>query len=368
MNLSMLDRHLWKWVLGVLLLVVVFLATARLVYSQAEVAFPLAEPGPYATGYTTVDYFDSARQERKVTVRILYPAVQPAAADTKHPVRNAEPERSGAPYPLILTSLNDGTRVNWQLPSHGFVMAYPVDSYPLMQYDEGLVDFPRDLLFVLDQLAAHPPELLSGLIDTDHTGVLGYSWGGYGALAVSGVRADPAYYLSRCMNPALEALGYPALWNDYACALAADWDAFAAYVGPALTAGGDGLWPPITDERIRAVAPLAPEGALFFGPDGLAAADRPMLIMDGTLDTDCPYGPEAAFIFEHAGTPDKTLISFEGRDHFMIMSETAFGPMRHFVTAFFGEHLQGHPEYADFYSQAFVEQSDDLTWGVYTGS
>lgn len=333
--------------------------------AQDEMPFPLAEPGPYAAGYTTVSYVDAARHDRKVDVRILYPAVGEAGSAWHK--RDAEPDRSGAPYPLILTGVNDGTLVNWQLPSHGFVLAFIADSYPVTEYNHYLVDFPRDLVFALEQLAASPPESLAGLIDTDHTGVLGYSWDGYGALSVSGVRADPEYYLSNCASPALETMGYPAWWNNYACTLAQDWESFATDAGPTLTIGDDGLWQPITDERIRAVAPMGPEGALFFGPRGLAAADRPALIIAATADTDNVYMQEAAYIFDHLGAADKTLISFVGRDHMMVLSDESFSRMRHFVTAFFGYHLQGRQEYADLYSRTFVEQFEDLAWGVYTG-
>ncbi|MBL8133658.1 MAG: hypothetical protein JNL42_17480 [Anaerolineae bacterium] len=344
----------------------VVVAAGSVAGTQDPAAFPLAQPGPYASGYTSVTTIDTARQNREVRLRLLYPAVEPAEADARrNNRRDAEPERSGAPYPLILTSTNDGSRVNWQLPSHGFVVAYPADAYPVAAYDDSLIDYPRDLVFALQQLADDPPALLAGVIDTDRTGVMGYSWGGYGALAVSGARADPDYYLSQCRSPTLEAMGYPAWWNDYACALAPDWEAFAARTDPALTSSSDELWQPITDARIRAVAPLAPEGALLFGSRGLAFVDRPTLILTGTADVDNPYAQETVPIFEQLGTPDKTLISFVGREHLMILSESAFAPMRHFVTAFFGYHLQGRQDYAEWLSQAYVEQFDDLAWGVY---
>jgi hypothetical protein len=40
--------------------------------------------------------------------------------------------------------------------------------------------------------------------------------------------------------------------------------------------------------------------------------------------------------------------------------------MNHLATAFFGYHLQGRQDYANFFSEDFVAQFDDLAWGVYS--
>ena len=80
-------------------------------------------------------------------------------------------------------------------------------------------------------------------------------------------------------------------WNDYAeysCSLARKWDEFASYVGEEITASEDGFWQPVTDERIRAVLPIAPDGAWLYGERGLAMADRPMLIIAPTDDESIP--------------------------------------------------------------------------------
>ena len=34
------------------------------------------------------------------------------------------------------------------------------------------------------------------------------------------------------------------------------------------------------------------------------------------------------------------------------------------VVAFFGYHLQGRDDYAEYFSEEFVAQHDDLAWGV----
>jgi predicted dienelactone hydrolase len=134
--------------------------------------------------------------------------------------------------------------------------------------------------------------------------------------------------------------------------------------GEAITASEDGLWQPMTDARIRVVMPLAAEGWWLFGDRGLAAVDRPTLIIVATQDGQYP---ENALIFEHLGTPDKTLISFIGPDHMMVYDPEIIARMAHFAVAFFGYHLQGREDLACYSSEDFVAQYDDLAWGVYEG-
>jgi predicted dienelactone hydrolase len=120
----------------------------------------------------------------------------------------------------------------------------------------------------------------------------------------------------------------------------------------------------MTDERIRAVMPMAPEGAWLFGERGLAAVDRPTLIIGATEDKDCDYHREAVYIFEHLGAPDRAMISFVGQGHMMVFDSDPVARMKHFAAAFFGYHLQGRADYAGYFSEDFVAQYDDLAWGV----
>lgn len=362
-----MNRRLFLGVMGLALVFIMGISTsAGMVLAQDEASFPLAEPGSYAVGWKAVNYVDEARDNRRVNIKLFYPAVRPEDSGATWNNLNAEPDRSGAPYPLILTGINDTTLIDWQLSTHGFVVAVVTDSSPVSHYNNYVVDFPRDIIFALDQVASDPPELLEDIIDADHTGVMGYSWDGYGALAVSGARFDPEHYLAVCAG-SLEDSGYPGWWEEYACTLAVNWDTFTADLDAMLKTSDDGLWQPITDERIQAVAPMGPEGALLFGPRGLAAVDRPVLIISGTRDTINPYRSEAVYIYEHLGTSDRTLISFVGEGHMMPLSAERFKKMSHFVTAFFGYHLQGNQEYAALFDQAYVGQFEELAWGIYTG-
>ena len=183
--------------------------------SQAEytvapdIPFPLSEPGPYYSGiieeYT---YVDESRNGREVTLTIRYPAKEETDALS---MKGAPANKNDAPYPLVLTEYDTGSVViDDHLVSHGFVMVEVDGEYPDEfdpsddelegKWNTGLLDGPRDLLFALDQLAFNPPEGLEGVIDTDHAGVVGYSYGGFNTLAVSGARVDPNFYLERCRD------------------------------------------------------------------------------------------------------------------------------------------------------------------------
>ena len=323
-------------------------------------AFPLSEPGPYFASSTSFVLVDTSRNGREVKVTLWYPALKQADEQGNLKIRDAPPDNSQAPYPLILTDSNTGDIIlQSHLATHGFAMAivrFP-DKYD--DWDFGIVDHPRDLVFALAQIASNPPEGMRGIIDADHSGVVGYSWGGFYSLAVSGVRINPSSYLEWCENaPAIEGT-LPDWYIPYACGLAGKWREFEDHVGGEIATAEDGLWQPITDERIRAVMPMAPDGAWLYGDSGLASADRPALIVEGAEDE---QAFEAEHIFTHLGSPDRSMISFLGKGHMMVMEPDVTARIRHFVAAFFGYHLQGMETYRDYFSEEFVSRFSDLAW------
>jgi predicted dienelactone hydrolase len=198
-------------------------------------------------------------------------------------------------------------------------------------------------------------------------GVVGYSYGGFSALGVSGARVDPQFYLKRCRD--IASIDPPLSDNliSYYCDLTNYWEQFVAHDGQGISASDDGLWQPLTDERILVVMPMIPEGAFFFDERGLAAVDRPTMIIAGSADDIAPYGLETVYIYEHLGTPERYLISFVDQGHFMVDDREQVNRMNHFVTAFLGYHLQGREDFAEYFSEDYVAKYDDLAWGVYHG-
>jgi predicted dienelactone hydrolase len=330
--------------------------------THEPVPLPLSEQGPYAVGLRKFTSTDAARNDREVTISVWYPAVQPDGSSSIGFILNADPDPREAPYPLVLSSTKAAIIFAPFLVSHGFTWASvdKIESY--LKMNEMMIDQPLDLLFALNQVAANPPDGLEGMIDAEHAGATGYSFDGYNTLALSGARIDPEYYLAQCPTPDTTTASILSNGSAFDCGPAGAWDEFADHAGEAITTSEDGLWQPMTDSRIRAVIPMAAEGWWLFGEKGLATEDRPALMIAGSWDE---LYAENALIFEHLGTPEKTLVSFIDRDHDMISFPDSDARMAHFVVAFFGYYLQGHEDYAEYFSETFVAQYNDLAWGVY---
>lgn len=334
--------------------------------SPTPIPFLLSESGPFMVGKRNFDFEDMNRGSRQVGVSIWYPALQPEGSDLTFSIPDAVADYSGGPYPLLICSSKMAGTFAAKLATYGFVVAGIRGQDASDRWGMWLIDYPLDFLFALDQFSSSPLTGLEGILDTERVGTIGYSFDGYNSLAVSGARIDPEFYLTKCAN-AKPQMPEPALWwITYICEMAGSWDDFVDHAGDTIPFSDDGLWQPMTDDRIRAVMPMAPEGAWLFGELGLAAVDRPTLIIGATRDIANYYNLEAVYIFEHLGTPERTMISFIGESHDMIYDKDAIARMQHFATAFFGYHLQGRQEWAVYFSEEFVSQYDDLTWGVYT--
>ena len=108
----------------------------------------------------------------------------------------------------------------------------------------------------------------------------------------------------------------------------------------------DGLWAALTDERINAILPIAPCNGQSFRETGLAAISIPTLIVGGTIDESCPYELDAAYYYEHIGSAERALATLEKRNHGVVIREIP--PLQTYATAFFGLHLQGKNDYAQY--------------------
>jgi predicted dienelactone hydrolase len=326
-----------------------------------SIGFPLSESGSYHVGIRRdIAYEDSSRDGRRVSITIWYPAMQPQDSTNSDSFPNAMPDKTNAPYPLILSSSKVGYIFAPHLVSYGFVYV-GINGLDTYKWNKNLINQPLDILFALHQVALNPLEGLEGMIDSDHAGVMGYSFDGYNSLALSGARVDPEYYLEFCANPSL--VEHWIKW-EY-CKPANTWEEYSIHAGSTITTSDDGLWQPMTDERIRAVMPMAPDGAILFGERGLSSVDRPILIIGATEDGICNYNLEAVYIYEHINVSDRTMISFIGEGHMMIYDDDQVMKMKHLAVAFFSYFLQGREDYEYYFSEDFVMQHDDLAWGVH---
>jgi predicted dienelactone hydrolase len=344
-------------------LMVGMVSVAAPLHAQDEPVLPLSEPGPYGPGRTTATFIDSTRADRELVTEIWYPAIlsEDDSLFGFRSIENAEPDTSGAPYPLIIYSHGDGESRKYidflakYVVSYGFVVAamdHPND-IPAAK----VVDRPLDMLFVLDQLAALDEGNLVGMIDTDHTGVWGYSSGAATVLSLSGAQVDPDYFVAWATEHSDDTTGlYTQIWSA--------WDELAAYHAQISPVTDGELWPPFSDERIRAVLPIAPCFTPLFGERGLAAATVPTLIIAGETDWYCPYERNAVFMAEHLGSEDVNLITEVGKGHTAGSDDEVQPALRHFTTAFFGTYLQGHEDYATYLTESYVNGVEGLVWGV----
>jgi predicted dienelactone hydrolase len=368
-----------KFVNIVLVVLLVLLAGSGL--AQNAETLPLAERGPYFVGKQTLVFTDSNRSGRVFATNIVYPAHKPDnfSADQENLVNadvwieglsllNAEPDDSDAPYPLILfshwwssNSLTD-IKLFTHLASHGFVVAsieHECDHSPTC-----LIDRPMDVLFVLDQLDEFNEDDLAEIIDTDQVGVMGISFGGYTTLATAGARIDPTHFLTWAANDDIKRNP----WDNYLkYTVAAQWDEVASYRAQFDILKEGASWPSVTNGRIHAVMPIVPSLGMVFGEHGVEAVAVPTLMLAATKDDLVPYKKQIVPMYAQLSGEERYLISFIGYGHLPQNLHQGEVYFKHFSTAFFGYYLQEQETYIEYLTETYVNNFEDLAWGVYEG-
>ena len=325
--------------------------------------YSLGEPGPHAVGLRNYLFRDPARNGKVVTIALYYPALAPAGATPGKLLFDAAPDLSGAPYPLLLAAAKEAEFFGTHLASYGMAFAGldPQDNTP--EFGPWLLNYPRDVIFALDQISAGALDGLSGVLNPDQAGVFGYSFSSYSTLQMSGARIDPVYWQAGCATDAAVEGVLPVGWINYwgMCKPFVKWDEFTALAGPAITTSDDGLWQPLADPRVRAVMPMGNDALILFGPRGLATIDRPTLVLESSKDDGYPI---AVKMFEYMPKEWAALITNIGYDHMIILDPVGLSHIRHLMVAFFGYHLLGRQEYAPLFSEDFVKQHPELAWGA----
>ena len=272
----------------------------------------LAGYGPHPVGVQTlhlvnpgqVDVLRSAhrtrRADRPLTVELWYPAREGTKAGTIYRTLLRDGHRwvdlvgqacrDGAPasgdFPLVI--LSHGYPGNRMLMSHfgeklasrGYVVA-SIDHKDSTYADLGafastLVNRPRDTKFVRDALA--------GRANINHSAIIGYSMGGYGALVAGGAAVSRA-------SLGLQGAPRAALWAE----------AMATVV----------------DSRLKAIIPIGPWGRQhgLWDAAGMAGLRVPMLLMAGSADDVSGYETGMRLIFEQAVGVPRHLLTFQGAGH-----------------------------------------------------
>jgi predicted dienelactone hydrolase len=354
------------------LLILTLAGLATSTAAQETTTPPLTEPGPYGVGMQVMTFVDDSRGDWELKTFIWYP-IDKATKGTpvmtgRLALRDAPPDKSGAPYPLIVYShgwTGSPTQLMGtmeHLTSHGYVVAAPQhhDTQP-MRFE--LVDRPLDILVVLDGLAAIAEGDLAGMIDTDNVGLMGYSMGANTVLQMLGLLRDPVQFASWCAeHPDL------ATWDCNPTPLQGPWplDEITAYRDQlGLQNTPDGQWAPFGDARVRAVLAMAPGTFPLTTEDMLASVTTPTLILHGTKDVIVDYEGNAVRTYTHLGTDERYLVTLIDAGH------GVFGTFekvpQHFASAFFGYYLQGDETYQSYLTPEHLPDwsSPTLAWGPY---
>ncbi len=219
-------------------------------------------------------------------------------------VRNAQPDTSGGPYPLLIISHGyPGNRfllshLGENLSSKGYVVV-SIDHTDSTYSDQGafgstLLNRPLDQLFVLGEMAklnaADPAGTLKGMVNADVTGLIGYSMGGYGVVNTIGGGYTAA------------SVAFP--WGTPNGALAVRQAGNPSYVAS-------------MDKRIKAAVAFAPWGwnRGFWDAAGLAGIKTPVFYIAGSLDDVSGYSPGVRNIFEGSVNAPRFLLTFENANH-----------------------------------------------------
>ncbi len=372
----------------------------------------LAARGKYSVGVRTVEitipgapdilHFDSATgkaplYDRPLTLEIWYPATIPSGQaesvywDSPVPnapagktfrlagkaLRDAPPVR-GAAFPLVIVSHGyPGSRtfmsyLSENLASKGYVVAAidHTDSVwgAVRGFPSTLLNRSNDQLStieILSERAKQPGDFLNGVVDSSRVAVIGYSMGGYGALATAGA----PYSKSSAMVQAVPG-GYFEPWTEGSAAFAAR-----------------------DRSMIKAVVAIAPWGNQppYNGWDasGLAGIRIPALFVVGDQDDVSVYGEGVKKAFEGAVNSERWMLVYQNARHNVggnpappeamgdfatraFFDEPVWRKERiceinqHFVTAFLDLWLKGKTE-----SRAYLDvagNSNDGKWAAGPGA
>lgn len=312
---------------------------------------------------------------RTLTVRFWYPAIDTAdgeAASYTHmmaiPDKDAievvtggialpdAPALEGETFPLIVMSHGyrgwntQFSNLGEHIASHGYVVAsidhadMPAEGLPslLVSFGNVLVDRTQDQRQILSLILDGPREPQLAAIDPEKVGLIGYSMGGYGALATAGA----AYDFSKEPLSNIPEQAQQQLVN--ATAEAAPIDALVTFAP----------WGGAPDNRA-------------WTADSLAKIDVPTLVVSGNQDDVVDFEAGVQWIYDSLQGADRRLLVFREARHnivgndFTLPADADFvateflkEPVwrsdrlnainQHFVTAFLDLHLKGDGDKAAY--------------------
>ena len=387
--------------------------TESFVYGDALPDAPeLSARGTYAVGVRTLDFINKGQADvlnskngidpiydRPLKVEVWYPAqlakgaietvlyneVMGTANDSLRPLipitikgrasRDAAPLTSNGPFPLLVVAHGYvGSRylmtyLTENLASKGYVVVSidHTDSTfkDASPFSSTLVNRSKDISFVMNQIAdlgtSKNKNFLTGLVDSENIGIIGYSMGGYGVLNVAGAGySDGLVGFFSSMTGGSKAIVDLAMSN------------------PAF---------PKVDPRIKAVVAFAPWGMErgIWDAEGLKGLKVPTFFVAGNQDDISGYEKGIKAIFTGAVNADRYLLTYKNARHnvapnpppvealapglhideYYRYAEPSWDERKinnvnqHFLTAFLGIHLK-QKDYSKFLE--LQENSNEKDW------
>ncbi len=187
--------------------------------------------GTRAVGVRLVDLVDASRADRTLPTAVYYPAagtMDGAACDATYQAmdlferyaaltvcgtKDATPDRSGAPYPVVVFShgsgsVKEGHKYLYEfLVSHGFVVVAPDHTGNVGLGQSAPEDLymtltrALDLRFAIDEFTARFAAAegdFAGLGDAGRLAIAGHSWGGHTVMALAGLEYNFDSVKDRC--------------------------------------------------------------------------------------------------------------------------------------------------------------------------
>lgn len=290
--------------------------------------------------------------------------------------RDAAPVTADGAFPLVVVSHGYvGSRylmtyLTENLASKGYVVVAIDHTESTFRDAAGfpstLLNRSKDILFIVNQVAdlgkAKNDHFLSGLVDAEHTAVVGYSMGGYGALNAAGAAySDKAINLFTGMTGGSKALVTRGMESE---------EFKQSY-----------------DSRIKAVVAFAPWGMKqgVWDAETLKGLKVPTFFIAGSEDDVSGYEKGIKAIYTGAVNADRYLLTYANARHnvapnpppadalqsglhideYYRYAEPSWDERRinninqHFVTAFLGVHLK-QQDYGKFLD--LKENSNEETW------
>ena len=360
--MSVKNLRVRTWALSLLLLVAFSIVPLALAQDDAtpRTGFRPDAPsygirGPHTVGYMTFSWNGS---DAPLDGAIWYPADNPDGVDESvtyqlvnnaafpdfmnyfdgRAIADAPPDAKEGPYPLIISSTGYGGSPNHlaslheHLASYGFVVIAPwhqgnglrdsfvqtpeaIKAFELTSI-ESMIRRPQEVSRSIDyaEMLTTTDGTFAGVIDLDHVGVMGMSYGGYTVIVSLGARLDFREAAAFCASGNAVRDVSQIVCKNYADDLAGLESHLIEISGLDMDPGA--LWSSLGDPRIDAGFAIVPGGGMsFISPEGYAAVTKPLFIMNGSLDMGEIIEQTNAQAWEYVASENKSSVTVENAGH-----------------------------------------------------